>query len=127
MGYKPPVELWCNDFMNKIITEIQENNEIQIMATVNQVVSVDKEELIKALNYDRHQYEKGYADAKAEYQQPTSEWVLDSDNLPVCKECGEVALQRIFVKMPHLIQDVRMVHSNYCPHCGAKMVSSENN
>lgn len=53
--------------------------------------------------------------------QETSEWVLDSDNLPICQKCGEIALQRIFVKMPHLIQDVRMVCSNYCPNCGAKM------
>lgn len=29
-------------------------------------IDVDKEELIKALAYDRRQYEKGYADAKAE-------------------------------------------------------------
>ena len=127
MGYKSPIKLLCDDMMHSIEIKVREHNEMQIMAAVNQVVSVDKEELIKALNYDRHQYEKGYADAKAEFQRPTSEWVLDSDNLPVCKECGEVALQRIFVKMPHLIQDVRMVHSNYCPHCGAKMVSSENN
>lgn len=53
--------------------------------------------------------------------QETSEWVNDSDNLPICQKCGEIALQRIFVKMPHLIQDVRMVRSNYCPNCGRKM------
>lgn len=29
-------------------------------------IKVDKEELIKALAYDRDQYDKGYADAKAE-------------------------------------------------------------
>ena len=38
--------------------------------------------------------------------QETSEWVLDSDGLPICKKCEEIALQRIFVKVPHLIQDV---------------------
>ena len=53
--------------------------------------------------------------------QETSEWVTDSDDLPICQKCGEIALQRMFVKMPHLIQDVRMVRSNYCPNCGAKM------
>lgn len=56
-----------------------------------------------------------------ERPQETSEWVNDSDNIPICLKCGEIALQRIFVKMPHLIQDVRMVRSNYCPNCGAKM------
>lgn len=29
-------------------------------------VTVDKEELLRALRYDRDQYDKGYADAKAE-------------------------------------------------------------
>ena len=50
-------------------------------------------------------------------------WDVDSDNLPICSECGEIALQRVFIKLPHRIQDVRMVKSNYCPFCGARMVS----
>lgn len=54
-------------------------------------------------------------------ERPQGEWVLDSDNLPICKECGEVALQRMFIKLPQRIQDVRMVRSNYCPNCGADM------
>lgn len=49
-------------------------------------------------------------------------WELDSDGLPVCSACGEIALQRIFVKVPHLIQDVRMVRSKWCPVCGAQMM-----
>ena len=53
--------------------------------------------------------------------QEASEWITDSDGLSMCQKCGEFALQRVFVKMPHLIQDVRMVRSTYCPHCGAKM------
>ena len=62
-----------------------------------------------------------------ERPQETSEWVNDSDNIPICNKCGEVALQRIFVKMPHLIQDVRMVRSNFCPNCGADMRKENNN
>ena len=61
-----------------------------------------------------------------EYQQRLdsvgdSEWILDSDNLPICEACGEIALQRIFVKGPDMIQEVRMIKSNFCPNCGAKM------
>lgn len=52
------------------------------------------------------------------------EWETDSDNLPFCSKCGEIALQRVFVKVPHLIQDVRMVRSNFCPNCGALMSES---
>lgn len=40
--------------------------EAHIMYKVNLVVDVDKEELIKALRYDRNQYEKGYSDRDSE-------------------------------------------------------------
>jgi ribosomal protein S27AE len=53
-----------------------------------------------------------------------AKWEFDSDKLPICSNCGEIALQRIFVKVPHLIQDVRMVRSNFCPNCGARMEES---
>ena len=53
------------------------------------------------------------------------EWIFDSDNLPICSECQEIALQRMFVKIPSLIQDVRMVRSNFCPFCGADMRGKE--
>jgi hypothetical protein len=54
-------------------------------------------------------------------ERPQGEWINDSDDLPVCKECGEVALQRVCVKVPQLIQTVHMVRSNFCPNCGADM------
>lgn len=49
------------------------------------------------------------------------EWVLDSDGLPVCSHCGEIALQRVFTKVPQLIMNTRMIQSNFCPNCGADM------
>lgn len=64
-----------------------------------------------------------YCIANSEPYEPqeTSEWITDSDGLLMCQKCGEFALQRVFVKMPHLIQDVHMVRSNYCPNCGSRM------
>lgn len=59
-------------------------------------------------------------------QTPQGIWVTDSDGLPICQKCGEVALQRVFVKMPHLIQDIHMVRSNFCPNCGVKMENANN-
>ena len=110
MSYKSPIEIQCDDFMNNIVTQVQENNEMKIMAAVNQVVSVDKEELIKALNYDRQQYEKGYADAKAEYQRPQGKWQKVGKYACECSICGESVCGDFM---------------NFCPNCGAKMVSSE--
>lgn len=48
-------------------------------------------------------------------------WEIDNDDLPVCSECGEVALQRLFIKLPKLIPDIRMKRSNFCPYCGTDM------
>lgn len=61
--YESPLNIIYGEIQTKIIEE-RENQAIQ--ALQNYGISVDKEELIKALMYDRQQYEKGYADAKAE-------------------------------------------------------------
>jgi hypothetical protein len=43
-----------------------EERENAIMVKISETIGtdVDKEELIKALNYDRNQYQKGYLDGK---------------------------------------------------------------
>lgn len=46
----------------KVYEQITEDRENHIMATIRQYVEVDKDELIRALNYDRNQYEKGFED-----------------------------------------------------------------
>lgn len=76
VGYKPPVELeyhegapeiksvWDNirDAEGKILDQVEEHVAAQCSVAVG--VKIDREELIKALRYDRGQYEKGYADGK---------------------------------------------------------------
>ena len=55
--YESPIEL--------IQKQMQLDMESKIMSAVQEVgISVDKEELIRALKYDRGQYERGYADGK---------------------------------------------------------------
>lgn len=52
-------------------------------------------------------------------------WEKDSDGLDVCSECGEIALQRVFIKLPDKIVDLQMVRSKFCPNCGARLEVSE--
>lgn len=82
-----------SEIFGEIQTKIIEHEENQIVQAVqNCGINVDKEELTKALMYDRHQYEKGYADAKAEMR-----WVPCSERLPEnghyylwCSDMGHV-------------------------------------
>lgn len=54
--YKSPIEI--------IAEQIKTNYEDAIYSAVqNVVINVDREELLKALEYDRGQYEKGYNEA----------------------------------------------------------------
>ena len=67
VGYKPPVELEYHEGMPeiksvKILDQVEEHVVAQCSAAVG--MKIDREELIKALRYDRGQYEKGYADGK---------------------------------------------------------------
>ena len=64
--YKSPIELLVAEIQYQIAK--QQDEEIY-KAVLNYVPNVDKEELIRALKYDRGQYEKGYADAKADIKE----------------------------------------------------------
>ena len=54
----------------EITSEIIKDREDHLIATVNQTVGyqIDREELLKALQYDRDQYRKGYEAAHDEFQ-----------------------------------------------------------
>ena len=55
MKYQSPIELIHQGWETKVENDIFE-------AILNYGINVDKDELIKALKYDRDQYEKGYVD-----------------------------------------------------------------
>lgn len=91
--YKSPISLIMNDSLNYaatgvdpdileactgmdgIIKEIQEQQELAIFNCIKSqmAVDIDKNELTRALAYDRHQYDEGYRDgyatAKAEFDE----------------------------------------------------------
>lgn len=57
--YKSPIELCVSD----IYTKIKEEQDKKIYMAIQEMgVTVDKDALIKALKYDRAQYEKGFQD-----------------------------------------------------------------
>lgn len=57
--YESPVNVICGEMQTQIEGDI-------FKAIQNVGIEVDKEELIKAMQYDRNQYEKGYADGYAD-------------------------------------------------------------
>ena len=61
--YKSPIE----KIYGELKTQMVQEDENMVMKAIREVgVNVDKEELIKALQYDRNQYTKGYEDGKNE-------------------------------------------------------------
>lgn len=60
--YKSPIDLYVSD----LHTKINEKTEEAVLKSVLDVgIAVDKDELVKALMYDRKQYEQGYSDGIA--------------------------------------------------------------
>ena len=61
--YKSPIEMIYGELQTQIVQE----DEKMVMKAIRKVgVNVDKDALIKALQYDRNQYTKGYEDGKNE-------------------------------------------------------------
>ena len=89
---------------DQIGTELVEQEEAYVFSVVKRMyVDVDKDELIRALDYDRGQYDKGYFDGRAardeeivrckdceHYKQSEADpnrkmcWRKDMDGFPVC-------------------------------------------
>ena len=101
--YKSPIEVVLGELRTEIGNEID-----KVIQEAG--VFVDKEELNKALEYDRQQYEKGYEDGKAE--KVYGEWIEDDYGYFHCSECGYE-------------HDSPEYITPYCPHCGAKMDEEE--
>lgn len=71
----------------QISSEIIKQTEDEIMYEVQRqlMIDIDKDELLKALQYDRDQYNKGYSDGKTVgynlgYQQALQEMGVINDN-----------------------------------------------
>ena len=105
--YESPIKVFQGNLEMRFEGEI-------LKAVLRADITVDRDELIRALRYDREQYQKGFDDArKGAVPVVHGMWVyaktyydLDECN---CSLCGQLMTTAI---------DKRM---NYCPNCGAKM------
>ena len=87
MSYESPITLLK---ANHITEEInKQTDEVIFKAVVNVLPQVNKEELIKALEYDRGQYAKGYKDRDAEIVR--------------CKDCAWWAINNTGICLNHLM------------------------
>lgn len=91
------------EFADHITDAIDNEIENYVMDCIQKVaVNVDREELLKALRYDRNQYEKGYADGRISAIN-VSYWI-DRGHYFMCANCNGV-----------------YSNTKYCPNCGAEM------
>ena len=93
-------------------TEASKELEKAILRAVLRVgIEVNKEELIKALAYDRDQYQKGYCDGM-EAATVHGHWIVQDNTYTLyqCSACG--------TRNHHTPWD-------FCSHCGAKMDEKE--
>ena len=105
--YESPIELVYHETFPKLI---KQQEDLIMRGCLDVGVYVNKEELVKALQYDRGQYEKGYADSRPK----KGEWEVIDETEP--KRYGCSVCKRLSWDM-----------SNFCPYCGADMRSQECN
>ena len=78
MGYKSPITL----FQERMAFNIAEAIDVATVEAVARIgVDVDKDELIKALEYDRDQYNEGYRNGYCRGRQFDG-WISVSDSFP---------------------------------------------
>lgn len=99
MAYESPLELFVQDLSWKI--------EGEILTAVRKVgVKVDKDELVKAIAYERDQYQKGYEDGRSDAVRH-GRWEWKGGAAYCTAHKGKLS--------------PRTYGYAYCPICGAKM------
>ena len=105
--YESPIQRIISD----IQTQMQKDEEKQLMATITQKIDyeVDRDELIKALQYDRKQYDKGYIDGKRDAQKH-GHWIkISPANIYECSVCNKDVMT----------SDIEAYQ--FCHRCGSEM------
>ena len=112
--YESPIKI---DYAEPIYESVIGQFDEAVMKAVQRVnISVDRDELVRALQYDRDQYEKGFRDGVASAKRQ-GEWKHDREWL-TCSVCGNTICE---------MDDYgEWFPTNFCPCCGAKMEKERN-
>ena len=139
--YESPIKI-IESTIDSIYKDIVKKKDDAIFAEIKSSfgVDLDKEELLRALQYDRDQYNKGYADGKRD-SVVHGRWIIKSkETLPFeyvavaeCSEChAETESNRsLYISgfpmdmvdriVRREVEAQNMGLGNYCSNCGADM------
>lgn len=101
--YKSPIELLISDIQHQIV---QQEDEQIYQAVLSFIPNVDKQELLLALKYDRDQYDKGYADGKAD----ALKWISVKDRLPESQNPVLVVAVSKGMGLPYIFKAAHINH-----------------
>lgn len=124
--YESPINLWSCQINDEVAQKYAEHTENLIYQEVLNVgVSVDRKELIKALEYDRDQYRKGYADGEhdaLEKYRPTGKWTsdLEVENKVDNRLAEPIDITDENARFHFGYDKEELIH---CPHCGCTISS----
>ena len=118
-----------HELYNSPITLVQSAIETQIedgvLKTVQEIgFDIDPEQLYKALQYDRNQYDKGYSDAKRQYDRGHAHWIYNTDEFTPkmrCSVCGYNRPVKCICNGSVSTMVVEQEPANFCNNCGAIM------
>ena len=102
--YNCPIKMLVVDMTSELSKFIEDAMFCEIKQTIG--FDVDKDELIKALKYDRNQYEEGYQAGKRDSMKFASWEPIEFGTSFKCSNCS---------------CEVEWQTSQYCPDCGAYM------
>lgn len=101
--YESPIAIIEQKILNEQKKQLK--NALMYEIRMNYHINIDKDDLIRALLYDREQYEKGYQDGKTAMKK-TGKWLINSDGYyPYCSQCKYEPKEM----------------TRYCPNCGVEM------
>lgn len=123
MNYKSPIESFS--YIDQIIECVKDEFDNNVYKAVLRAgVQVDKSELIRALQYDRNQYDKGYSDAKRQCDRGHGHWIYNTDEFTPkmrCSVCGYNRPIKCICNGSVSAMVVEQEPANFCNNCGAIM------